>query len=219
MDMNEQMEFMKKYWDENTVTHQKAMYIVNSSKADWEEDKFIESGKPVWDDIYASVKEHLPDHETVIDLGCGLSRVLLHTRGIFGRSFGVDINANMIEYGLKNYKGMTLSTLPGTGEMQCFASGKFSFVYSWIMFQHIPFLDVQQQYIREIERVLKPNGIAGLLVQNPCWGSSNNEINLGRGMTLEELKEVTSLEVVSKNDNFRSTDGRNYWVVLRNNNG
>lgn len=213
--MDKQKEHMTKYWDEQTTTLERAMYIVNSSKHNWKWEEFLETGKPVWDAIYNSVKEHLPNKIAVLDVGCGLGRVLAHTKEQFLQAFGVDINSYMIEQCLERHKDMDFEIVAGNGSLSCFVSNAFSFVYSFICFQHIPYLDVQQNYIREIERVLQSGGIAGLLIQNPEWGNSNNEINLGRGMTLEELQKVTSLKVVSKDDNFLSTDGRNYWIILR----
>jgi SAM-dependent methyltransferase len=213
--MDKQREYMEKYWNENTGTLEKAMYIVNSSKHDWEWEKFLETGKPVWYAIYESVEKYLPDCISVLDIGCGLGRVLIHTKEQFLQSFGVDINEYMIEKCIINHKNLSLETVDGTGNLSCFYDGTMSFIYSFICFQHIPYLDVQQNYIKEIERVLKPNGIAGLLIQNLNWGSADNDISLGRGMSLEELQEVTSLKVISKDDNFLSKDGRNYWVILK----
>jgi ubiquinone/menaquinone biosynthesis C-methylase UbiE len=213
--MDKQKEHMKKYWDDNTTTLEKAMYIVNSSKHDWKWEEFLETGKPVWEAIYNSVKEHLSDKASVLDIGCGLGRVLTHTKEQFGSSYGVDINEYMVGQCEKKHKDINFDVVNGTGSLSCFFSDAFSFVYSFICFQHIPYLNVQQNYIREIERVLQTSGIAGLLIQNPSWGNTNNEINLGRGMTLEELQEVTNLKVICKDDNFLSSDGRNYWVILK----
>ena len=213
--MNKEQEHMKEYWNNNTKTLERAMYIVNSSKKDWVLNDFLESGKKVWTAIYDSVKDHLPDKFNVLDVGCGLGRVLYHAKKEFEQSYGVDIDEGMIKHAKGIQKDLNLEVVDGTGDMSMIFDDSISFVFSFICFQHIPYLDVQQKYIKEIERVLKPGGIAGLLVQNIEWCKDGKDISLGRGLSLEELKEVTSLKVVSKDDKFLSHDNRNYWIILK----
>lgn len=214
--MNKEQKHMKDYWSDTTDTLEKAMYMVNSSKHDWKLDEFLENGKSVWEEIY-KVKNQLPDSESVLEIGCGLGRLLNHTTEEFKRSYGCDIDYNMIKFAreIDEKNIINYEVVDGTGELSMFFNNSFSFIYSFICFQHIPYLDVQQTYIKEIERILKPNGIASLLIQNRNWGSADNDISLGSGMSIEELKEVTTLNVVSKDENFLSKDGRNYLVILK----
>lgn len=215
--MNKEQEHMKDYWKKTSDTLDRAMYFVNSSKNNWKLDGFMLNGKEVWDKIF-TIKDELPDFHSVLEIGCGLGRVLSHTTNDFETSHGVDIDKGMIKYAeeidIEQY--LNLDIVDGTGDLSIFFSNSFSFIYSVICFQHIPYVSIQQNYIKEIERILKPNGIARLMIQNPDWGSADNDISLGCGMHKDKIGDVIDkCEIVRVEDDFIGNDGRNYWVVLK----
>jgi len=74
---------------------------------------------------------------------------------------GVDISDEMVALARR-----TLAAVPHAhvqvnsgSDLSLFPDGYFDFVYSWIVFQHIPSKDVVLGYLREAQRVLKPGGI------------------------------------------------------------
>ncbi len=221
--MNKKQKYMKNYWQKNTKTLKRAMWMVDSSRSDsdWELDEFLVGGRNTWDMIFSDIKSDIVDYDNILEIGCGLGRILLHTVNRFKKSYGVDIDEGMINYAKEIRDGKGFDTpiydvVDGTGSLSLYEDNLFSNIFSYICFQHIPYLDVQQNYIREIERVLKPGGIAALLIQNPNWCMTNNKIDLGRGMDIIELEDVIDkLEVVRKDDNTISTDSRNYWILLK----
>ncbi|GAF67603.1 unnamed protein product [marine sediment metagenome] len=220
--MDKQQEYMKDYWKHMTMTLTKAMYIVDTSNRDWNLDEFLIKGKNTWDMIYNNIKNDIVDYDNILEIGCGLGRILLSTVDKFKESYGVDIDEGMINFAKKirddKNLGMPIyDVVDGTGSLSLYKDNFFSNIFSFICFQHIPYLDVQQKYIMEIERILKPGGIATLLIQNLNWRGSNNDINFGRGMSIAELENVTGkLKVIRRDDGPAfSPDDRNYWVILK----
>jgi len=113
----------------------------------------------------------------VLEIGCGVGRLVKHLRERFCRVDGVDISANMIEFA-KQYladgqsngelyvnNGCNLQGLPGQF---------YDFVYSTIVFQHIRSLSVVKSYFDEIFRVLKPGGYFRVQVHDRSAENSGN---------------------------------------------
>ncbi|WP_434222556.1 glycosyltransferase [Limnospira platensis CENA597] len=121
----------------------------------------------VWEQsIYRTTQQILQGlpsqpHWKVLEIGCGVGRLIKPLRERFNRVDGVDISENMIEFA-KQYladgqsngelyvnNGSDLQDLPGEF---------YDLVYSTIVFQHIRSLSVVKSYFSEIFRVLKPGG-------------------------------------------------------------
>lgn len=98
-------------------------------------------------DYFREVLNDMPGE--VLDLGCGIGRLLAP-----GWS-GCDISANMLEIALKKWPNNDLRICDGRAIP--FHDNKFDYVFSVLMFQHIP-LEAKAGYINEVYRVLKPGG-------------------------------------------------------------
>jgi ubiquinone/menaquinone biosynthesis C-methylase UbiE len=103
--------------------------------------------------------------EKVLDLGCGWGRVLkpVLDRDVFG--VGMDISENMLELSKKhlNSNGYTPILLRGDGTMLPIKDNSFDTVYSLLVLQHLS-KENGKDVLKEIRRVLKPNGVAYIRV-------------------------------------------------------
>ena len=84
----------------------------------------------------------------------------------FGEVHGVDISDEMIRLArqrLRETPNAHPHHIPNS-DLSLFPDGKFDFVYSYAVFQHIPSAEVVFSYLRETVRVLKPGG--ALLIAN-----------------------------------------------------
>lgn len=96
-----------------------------------------------------------------LEIGCGPGRLIIPMSRHFGEIQGVDISEEMVALARQK-----LARIPNAhvqvnsgSDLRMFADGYFDFVYSWIVFQHIPSKEVVLGYLREAQRVLKPGGI------------------------------------------------------------
>lgn len=151
------------------------------------------------------ILEELPSQPNwkVLEIGCGVGRVVKPMRELFAQVDGVDISEKMIQFahqyladGQQNGRiyinnGSDLKELP---------SAYYDFVYSIIVFQHIRSISVVKSYFQEVFRVLKPNGYFKIQVHEASsihFGKFDEEALgevqygfAGNGYTTEELGQL-----------------------------
>lgn len=127
------------------------------------EQAFDESGA---DDARALVAHVGPDSR-VVDLGCGIGRVMRPLAPLCREIIGVDISAKMIEMGRAYLGGVPNARLVHTSgaALPGVADGSVDFLYSLICLIHVD-KRTAFRYLREIERVLTPGGMALVQVEN-----------------------------------------------------
>jgi SAM-dependent methyltransferase len=100
-----------------------------------------------------------PDAEA-LEIGCGVGRLLVPLSERVARAHGVDISEVMVaksrEYCAQRPNVATRVT---DGRLDAFPDGSLDFVYSFIVFQHIPLREAIATYVREAGRVLAPGGL------------------------------------------------------------
>ena len=144
-------------WDE--AAQKNIFYYIATSA--WEsEEEFIKSGKYDTEKILSGLPPFNPTADSVLEIGCGIGRLLRAMNDHFATLYGVDISAEMIKYGrewLREYPKVQLIQTT-TNDLRMFKDNQFNFIYSYITFQHIPIRKLITNYIVEARRVLKPGG-------------------------------------------------------------
>jgi SAM-dependent methyltransferase len=110
----------------------------------------------------------LPNPDAVVlEIGCGIGRVMEHLAGLYGEVHGIDISSEMVNEGRRR-----LGHLPnvhfhkGNGyDLEPFADESFGLVLSGFAFQHMP-KTVAYNYFLETRRVLRPGGLFAFQVPN-----------------------------------------------------
>ena len=148
---------MKEYWHE----------IGAGDKANWhiahidDENEFFRSGPHSVNLIFDGKLEDLATNANILDIGCGRGRVARSVAEFRPdvRVYGVDVAPSMIAGAMEANKHIqNLSFSVGDGiSLSSFPDGVFDFVYSFIVFQHLP-RHITAQYIADAARVLKPGG-------------------------------------------------------------
>ena len=96
----------------------------------------------------------------VLEIGCGMGRLLRPLSERVAAAVGVDLSEEMIARARAYCAGRPNVELHRTdGSLEFLADASFDFVYSYIVFQHVPRKAYIQRYLREAARVLKPGGI------------------------------------------------------------
>ena len=102
--------------------------------------------------------KYVSKNSKILDVGCGYGRVLneLYENG-FNDLTGVDTAENMIKRGKREYPYLNLIANPD-GKIP-FPDNSFDAVVLFGILTCIPDDELQQDFLKEVERVLKPQGI------------------------------------------------------------
>ncbi len=161
---------MRQDWDERA--RENARFYVNTERTDWTDDEFFASGErtvseEILTDMINICQGKDPKQMKVLEIGCGAGRVTRALSGLFGEVHAVDVSGEMVAQARAALKdrphahvyqnnGMDLSVVPG---------GNFDFAFSTIVFQHIPSRAVIENYVREVNRLLRPGALFKFQVQ------------------------------------------------------
>ncbi len=173
---------MRRDW--NRRARENARYYVATGREEWSEEEFYNSGEAtlreeILSDLGNVCQGRDPKDMTVLEIGCGAGRVTRALAGFFGKVYAVDISSEMVRRArsaLRDYpnaqvfrnNGKDLSAIRG-GWWQRLAKKqkeiRFDFAFSCIVFQHIPSREIIENYVREVNRVLKPGALFKFQVQ------------------------------------------------------
>lgn len=152
--------------------------LLDSMRADWnrratEDANYYvafgrrqQSNEEFFSTAAGTVQQLLPElrrfagHDAALEIGCGPGRLMLPLSRHFKEIHGVDVSDEMIRLARERL-ARTPNAFPQAcsgSDLAMFPGGKFDFVYSYAVFQHIPSRDVVFGYLREAFRVLKPGG-------------------------------------------------------------
>jgi SAM-dependent methyltransferase len=130
----------------------------------WDVNEFFETGEREIASVLSTAADlGLPRRfERALDFGCGVGRLTRALARRFDECYGVDISAGMVERGLELNRDFTNCRLLVNAEpnLGLFEPDSFDFVYSSLVLQHLPGMDVVCDFIREFVRVLRPGGLA-----------------------------------------------------------
>jgi SAM-dependent methyltransferase len=159
MDVNEQMRS-----DWNRRAREDVHFYVAFGRRSQQEQEFLASAAEVTSALepeFSRLPPASPDERRALEIGCGPGRLMRPMSRHFGEIHGVDISDEMIRLAAEQLKDLphARAHLTPDSSLSMFADSYFDFVYSYIVFQHIPNREVVLHYLRESGRVLKPAGI------------------------------------------------------------
>jgi SAM-dependent methyltransferase len=147
---------MKRDWDRRAGEHARFWIATEDYQSDA---RFAASGEATAQNLL----DRLPDSGlsgwSVLEIGCGIGRVLRPLSPIFRRLCGVDVSAEMIAQSRNWLAGVdNVETRVNSGiDLGGFDDAEFDLVYSYVAFQHMP-RPVFASYLSESNRVLRPGG-------------------------------------------------------------
>jgi len=164
---------MREEWDRRALEN--ARHYVATERTEWSDEEYFESGREnvrreILSDMINICQGKDPKQMRVLEIGCGSGRVTRALSELFGEVYAVDISGEMIRQAKQSLadrpnahvfqnNGADLSVL---GDIQV------DFAFSYIVFQHIPSRDVIRNYVREVQRLLRPGGLFKFQVQGWC---------------------------------------------------
>jgi cyclopropane fatty-acyl-phospholipid synthase-like methyltransferase len=158
-------ELMRRDWDARA--RENARYYIASKSWKTEQD-FDRSGEASVQGILADIEPHLSPDMTVLEIGCGIGRMLKPLARRFRLVHGVDVSEEMIRQARERLSGCPNIRLHVTSgrDLRAISSSSIDLVLSLVVFQHIPSREIIASYLSEVARVLVPEGLFKFQV----WG-------------------------------------------------
>lgn len=163
-------ERMRAEWDQRA--RENAFHYVASDLSTTSEQEFDRSGRLSTEDAIVADLERIaggrdPKSMTVLEIGCGAGRMTRHLAQIFGYVHALDVSGEMIAQARERLAGTENVSLYHTDGLGLSAIGdvQFDFALSYIVFQHIPDIEVIRGYIRQVAEKLRPGALFKFQVQ------------------------------------------------------
>ena len=184
-------EDMREFWDERA--REDAFYFVDNRiqyKDPDAEELFWSLGRDDLNGLLTSLDLSIRPTDEVVEIGCGVGRL---TRVIAEHAASVralDVSAEMLAVARREHAHLqNVAWIQGDGvSLSGIDSGSADLAISHVVFQHIPDPAITLAYVREIGRVLREGGRAGIQVSNDPQAHSWNfgwrdrlKARLGRG--------------------------------------
>ena len=153
---------MRQDWDERA--RKDAFHYIASWRKDWDPETFFQSGEEDYQRLAASVFAKCrwePEGKSMLELGCGAGRMTRSFAQRFSRVIAFDISTEMLRHAQALYPDAPniVWTLGNGTDLSSVESQSVDFVFSYIVLQHMPEPQFALRYIREMLRVLKPDGL------------------------------------------------------------
>lgn len=182
----------------------------------WTQEEFFATGRTEVARMMAYLRslDLVPDSSSLaLDFGCGVGRLTRALAEHFSAGWGVDISPTMIRLAEDFNPGAGCRFfLNEASDLRAFPDQHFGFIYSSIVFQHIPRKHVEQ-YLAECIRVLKIGGIFVFQVPErekaPLVSRLRNRIGFRRRITRLQGRRtveafVMAMHCISESDIRRS---------------
>ena len=213
---------MKKEWDARSKLD--TLFVISTEHSENYED-FWQSGmddiKSILD-IDGSRFEKIthqkdPKKMRILEIGCGIGRLLIPMSEIFGQVIGVDISSEMIHKGKKHLENIqNCQIFENNGiDLSEFSDNYFDFCFSFIVFQHIPEKKIVEKYISEVSRVLKPHCLFRFQVRGTIT-TKPQEITTWDGVQfssdeIHKIAQVNNFEIIEEGND----KDEYYWLTFQ----
>ena len=152
---------MRAEW--NRRAKQDAHFYAGFGRRNQEAQDFLASAQEFMSQFEAEFPRLPPNvaARRALEIGCGPGRLMMALSPHFGEIHGVDISDEMLELARRNLQCVPHGHVHRTSgsDLALFPEENFDFVYSYLVFQHIPSQEVVLNYLREAQRVLKAGGV------------------------------------------------------------
>ena len=215
-------EIMKQDWNERARTN--TLFVISTDHSDSEKD-FWQSGANDCEKILGRNSDRFsnilqgkdPKKMRVLEIGCGIGRLLIPMSKIFQNVSGIDISPEMVRIGKEKTQEISnCEIVENNGsDLSLFSDNYFDFCYSFIVFQHIPEKKIVEEYIKEVSRVLKPGCLFRFQVRGKISTKPKNITTWdGVQFTSDEIHimaEKNNFDILEEGDYTKEY----YWITFR----
>ena len=198
---------MRRDW--NRRARENARHYVVTGQAEWTDEEFYRSGQltmeeDILNDLANICQGKDPKQMRVLEIGCGAGRVTRAFAEFFGEVWAVDISREMVRQARQacaghpnahvvnnNGKDLRAVSSPWRARLGRTQPLDFDFAFSTMVFQHIPSRQIIENYVREVQRLLRPGGLFKFQVQGSPRAEANaHDSWVGVSFSENEAREM-----------------------------
>jgi ubiquinone/menaquinone biosynthesis C-methylase UbiE len=152
---------MRRDWDNRA--RKNAFHYIASWRKDWDLASFLASGEEDYLKFVAPVLQRCGISRTgrvMAELGCGAGRMTPNFASRYEKVIALDLSSEML-LRAREIHAQAVNILwlrIGGADLACLASDSVDFVFSYLVLQHLPNEELVSSYIREMLRILPPEG-------------------------------------------------------------
>ena len=215
INLERQLEKMRRDWDDRA--RENARYYVDTARQDWTDEEFFQSGErtvaeEIRTDMINICQGKDPSAMRVLEIGCGAGRVTRALARLFGEVHAVDVSGEMVRLAraaVEPYPKAFVYQNNGT-DLTAVPALPFDFAFSTIVFQHIPSREVIENYVREVNRLLRPGALFKFQVQGDSTLATNPE-DTWLGVPFSDEQAVEMAERCGFEPRYRHGAGQQYF--------
>ena len=122
------------------ITYEK---FKNTNLTEENREEFFKSGVIYIDKMIQTIRKHIEPTFTIkeaLDFGCGVGRLVIPLADVAKNVTGVDVSDSMLKEAKKNCNAQSIKNvvLFKSDDALSLLKGKYNFIHSFIVFQHIP---------------------------------------------------------------------------------
>lgn len=213
-------EMMRLEWDERA--RENAYHYVASGREEWSEEEFDQSGfatteHAVLADLARITGGRDPKQMAVLEIGCGAGRMTRSLAEIFGHVYAVDVSGEMLARARARLAHVeNISWIHTNGvDLNALGDVQLDFALSYIVFQHIPDIEVIRGYIREVAQRLKPGAVFKFQAQGSraAAATPNDTWSGARFSALDAVRAARENQL--RIEAFDGVGEQYFWLTLR----
>jgi ubiquinone/menaquinone biosynthesis C-methylase UbiE len=213
--MRDITEKMRQDWDDRA--RENARHYVATGQTEWTDEAFFASGeKAVKEDIGTDMinvcQGRDPKAMRVLEIGCGAGRLTRALANLFGEVHAVDVSGEMVAQAraaLADFPNAHVYQNNGC-DLTVIPEQEFDFAYSAIVFQHIPSREVIENYVREVNRLLRPGALFKFQVQG-CTELQTSADDTWLGVPFSDTEAVAMAWRSNFEPRYRHGAGEQYF--------
>lgn len=199
------------------LAEEDASYYIWTDKKNASEEEFRNSGREVYQKYVkedSKLQSLLKNHDSAVDIGCGIGRITEFFIPDFQKVYGIDISPVMIEKAGQRLPGDRYVFLEGDGATLPLKDDSVDLVFSFIVFQHMPSKEIIESNMIDIHRVLRTGGLAKIQFRGSVV--SKSKWFYGPSFSMGEARMMCQGAGFHVVDIYQETD-RHLWVLLTKN--
>ncbi|MBI1353602.1 MAG: methyltransferase domain-containing protein [Acidobacteria bacterium] len=211
---------MRREWDQRARSN--AFHYVANSRDRWNEEEFAASGRQAVEEMILNDAARLrPDGDwasaTALEIGCGAGRMTAALADVFGEVHAVDVSPEMLRIAgdrLRDKPNVRLHEIDGRS-LEPLGEARFDVVFSYIVLQHIPQLEVIESLVRQAAERTRPGGVLKLQVQGDRpLGDPPRDTWIGATVSAVDVLRWTDEWGLELTD-WTGVGEQEFWVWLR----